>query len=88
MAIGGLSKGRSESMSEQHEGEEIAKAEVDFGELIPPEDDKVYINQQGLVIMNIRTLAKLQAPDTRRKLLEAAAAAHYKLFTKGQTNGR
>ena len=71
---------------------EKAKAEImaeqTFADALPPEDDEVRINEHGLVIMSIATLAKLQNPDTLRSLQEAAAKAHYKLFTKGQTDGR
>ena len=54
---------------------------IDFSEMEPPADDKVYINQQGLVVMNVRTLAKLQDPQTFRRLQEAAAEVNIKILT-------
>ena len=53
---------------------------IDFSEMEPPADDKVYINQQGLVVMNISTLAKLQDPSTLRRLQKSLEKAGYKMF--------
>ena len=66
--------------------EERSIDEVNFSDLVPPEDGRVVVNENGLIVMSIGTLAKLQDPTTVRTLQKALAKAKIEMFFQKKTS--